>query len=567
VFENLPHNVQDVMDWEWSQFDVYAQDLLARDINAETAPDFLKDYSHLASLISELYERLYVAVTVDTTDEEAEKRYNHFLEHIFPPAQEVQNQLNRKLLDSGYETAELAVPLRNIRADVAIFREENLPLMTEAQKLGTEYDKIIGAQTVEWDGEEKTLSQMRPIFQETDREKRETAWNLIHERQSQDRAALNDLWVKLLDLRVQIAKNAGFDDFRAYMWQSLHRFDYTPEDALRFFDAIEQTVVPAATRIFERRREALGLDSLRPWDLNVDVKGRDPLRPFQTVDELNAGILSIFKQVDENLGGYVQTMHDNHLLDLDNRKGKAPGGYCATFHLQKQPFIFMNAVGLHSDVQTMLHESGHAFHVFEAAHLPYFQQIDAPMEFAEVASMAMELLAGAYLEADKGGFYTAADAARARLEHLEGIIGFWPYMAVVASFQHWAYLHVDAARDAAKCDAKWLELWTRFMPGVDISGLEDWAMTGWHRKLHIFHVPFYYIEYGLAQLGAVQVWANSLADQAGALAQYRAALSLGGTATLPDLFSAAGANFALDAPTLGSTIALVEKTIAELETV
>jgi oligoendopeptidase F len=283
------------------------------------------------------------------------------------------------------------------------------------------------------------------------------------------------------------------------------------------------------------------------------------------VQQLIDGTATIFNQVDPELGAYYATMRDEGLLDLANRKNKAPGGYCTGFPAAKRPFIFMNAVGLHDNVQTMLHEAGHAFHAFESFKLPYIQQQDAPMEFAEVASMAMELLAAPNLSADRGGFYSEADANRARAEHLEGIIRFWPYMAVVASFQHWAYTHPDDAADPANCDAAWSDLWGRFMVGIDVSGLEDWVATGWHRKLHIYHVPFYYIEYGLAQLGAVQVWANALDDHAASLARYRAALRLGNTATLPELFAAAGARFAFDSDTLGRAVALVEDTLAGLE--
>ena len=233
-------------------------------------------------------------------------------------------------------------------------------------------------------------------------------------------------------------------------------------------------------------------------------------------------------------------MRREKLLDLGNRKGKAPGGYCTQFQVAKRPFIFANAVGLHDDVQTLLHEAGHAFHAFEASHLPYYQQWDVSMEFAEVASMGMELLAAPYLPAQEDSFYSEPEAARARVEHLEGLILFWPYMAVVDAFQHWVYENHAAAADAKNCDAKWAELWRRFMPGVDWSGLDNEMMTGWHRKLHIYHYPFYYVEYGLAQLGAVQVWRNALEDQSDAVAHYRAALSLGGTVPLPELYAAAG---------------------------
>jgi len=294
------------------------------------------------------------------------------------------------------------------------------------------------------------------------------------------------------------------------------------------------------------------------------VPGRTPLKPFRDVEELEAVGAQIFTQVDPQLGAYFQRMRDDRLLDLPNRKGKAPGAYCIDFAVQKVPFIFHNAAGSHEDVQTLLHEAGHAFHVFERINLPYHQMQDSPMEFNEVASMAMELLAAPYLMREQGGFYTQAEAARARIDHLTGLLVFWPYMAVVDAFQHWVHENIDTALDPTRCDEKWAELWNRYIIGVDYSGLEQDMMTGWHRKLHIHRVPFYYVEYGLAQLGAVQVWANAIEDQAGAVASYRRALSLGGTSALPDLYAAAGARFAFDAATLGRAVDLIERTIEEL---
>jgi oligoendopeptidase F len=355
-------------------------------------------------------------------------------------------------------------------------------------------------------------------------------------------------------------------DYRAFCWQKLLRFDYTPADCLHFHQAIEAKVVPAAKRIYEKRRQRLGVNALRPWDLEVDPLSRPPLRPFHNGQELQTKSLAIFQQLDPQLAAYFETMVNEGLLDLDNRKNKAPGGYCMPFAAVKRPFIFMNAVGLQDDVQTMLHEAGHAFHVFETSHLPYHQQLQVGEEFGEVASMAMEWLAAPYLSAP-GSFYSQAEAARARLEHLERSVLFWPYMAVVDAFQHWVYENPTAAMNPADCDAHWAALWQRFMPGVDWSGLEQELMTGWQRKLHIHQAPFYYVEYGLAQLGAVQVWRNALTDQAEAVANYRRALALGGTVSLPQLYATAGAKFAFDGPTLGSAISLMEKTIAALEAV
>ena len=384
------------------------------------------------------------------------------------------------------------------------------------------------------------------------------------ERRLADRAAINQLWKKMLALRVKIAANAGLPDFRAYTWQRLLRFDYTPDDCAKFHDAIEQVVVPAASRLYEHRRKMLGLDTLRPWDLEVDPLTRPPLKPYQTVEELERKTGWVFEQVDPVLGGYFKTMVSEGLLDLENRKNKAPGAYSNEYNVIHRPFIFHNAVGIHMDVQTLFHEGGHAFHSFEYAKLPYLRQKAVPNEFAEVASMAMELLATPYLDG-KNGFYSVSDAARARIEHLESLITFWPYMAVVDGFQHWVYENPQKAVKPAACDIAWAKLWKRFMPGVDWSGLEQELITGWQRKEHIHQVPFYYIEYGLAQLGAVQIWRNSLTDQAAAVASYRHALSLGYTVSLPELFRVAGARLVFDSDALSQAVDFMEGTIEKLQ--
>ena len=562
---SLPQSIQEFMQLSWSQIEPFYQDLERRPLNETTLTAWMEDWSDLSRMVHETYRRLYVATTRDTTDEDRERRYAVFLDEVYPPARAAAQVLKEKLLASNLQPAGFEIPLRNLRAQAELFRGENLPLLSEELKLATEYDRIVGAQTVVWDGQEMTLAQLQIVYQEPERPRREKAWLLEAGRWLADREAINDLWAKQLEVRGRLTENAGLPDYRAYRWRQLLRFDYSPEDCTRFHQAIEEVVVPAAHRIYEKRRKRLGLEVLRPWDLLVDPFGRPPLHPFETVTELEEKTASIFRRVDPQLGDYFETMRREGLLDLENRKGKAPGGYCDDFKATRRPFIFTNAVGLHDDVQTLLHEGGHAFHLFEMIHLPYFHQLETPMEFNEVASMAMELLAAPYLSAEQGGFYSREDTARARIEHLETCLLFWPYMVVVDAFQHWVYENHQEARDPANCDAKWTELWERFMPGVDWSGLEAERATGWQRKLHIHEDPFYYVEYGLAQLGAFQVWGNALGDQAGAVAAYRKALSLGGTATLPQLYATAGARLAFDAGTLSGAIRLAEETITKLE--
>ncbi|MFO7323403.1 MAG: M3 family oligoendopeptidase [Chloroflexota bacterium] len=565
MFTTLNISAQEVANWSWSQIEPYFADLQARELTEATLDSWLRDWTQIAQLVLEAGERLYVASTLDTTDTARADRYHAYLDQVVEPYMAASQRLKEKLLASNLEAPGFGPSLRQMRAEAEIFREENLPLLTEEQKLTHEYGQIIGTQTVQWEGEEKTLPQLKPIFQSSDRTRRARAWYLATERQLQDREAINDLWTRLMDLRGRIARNAGLPDYRAYKWKQYGRFDYTPEDCLRFHDAIEEVVVPAVERIYERRCRKLGIDSIRPWDKEVDPSGKPPLRPFDTVDELIERGAAIFRAIDPQLGAYFDRMIQGNLLDLENRKGKAPGGYCDTFLASGEPFIFMNAVGIHDDVQTLLHEGGHAFHAFEAAKLPYFQQKDyVPTEFSEVASMSMELLGQPYL-ARPIGFYEPEDAARATIKHLEGLLEFWPYMAVVDAFQHWVYTNHAEASDPANCDAKWAELWRRFMRAEDWSGLDEAMETGWHRKLHIHEIPLYYIEYGLAQLGAVQVWRNSLRDERQAIASYRSALALGNTKTLPELFAAAGAKFKPDVATLRECVDLIEQTLDRLE--
>ncbi|MBI1730053.1 M3 family oligoendopeptidase [Candidatus Acetothermia bacterium] len=553
------------MDWNWPKIEPYFQDLQTRSLEKRDLHNWMSDWSKLSLLIHESYARFQVGTTCNTTDKKLEERFNIFLENVYPMCDAADQQLKLKLLKSGLNPENFDVPLRQIRSESEFFREKNLPLFTQEKKLTSEYNKIIGAQTVKWDGLEVTITRLEPVSLDSDRAQREKAWRLASDRQLQDREKLNDLWIRFLNLREEIAKNADYSDYISYRWEYLSRFDYTPRNCKEFHASIEEVVVPAAKRILEKRKKQLGYTTLRPWDLNVDPLNHPSLKPFNTANELTSRSAAVFHKVNPKLGAYFDSMISDKVLDLENRKGKAPGGYCTTFASTGTPFIFMNSVGLQRDVRTMLHEAGHAFHAFEKLKLPYYKQHDVGAEFNEVASMAMELLASPYLTKEDGGFYSRTEAARARIQHLEGIVLFWPYMAVVDAFQHWGYENPKAALDAAKCDTTWNRLWDRFMPVTDWSGLEDAKVTGWHRKLHIFNYPFYYVEYGLAQLGAVQVWRNALKNQPRAVVDYCKALALGGTASLPKLYEAVGARFAFDSATLKEGISLLESEMKELE--
>jgi oligoendopeptidase F len=564
MFSELPTTSHEFMKWPWSKIEPYFQELDKHLLDSTTLKECLEQWTGMYFLLIESLNKLQVQTSKDTSDQEAERQYQEYLNQIYPQFLITDQKLKDKLLSSGLKPNRFEIPLRNMRSEAALYREANVPLLSEELKLSNEYDKIIGAQTIIWEGEEVSIAQLKPVYQDNDRHRRQDAWQLAAERQLADREAINDLWRQFMQLRRRLAANADYRSFKDYRWMYLKRFDYNPQDCHQFHLAIEEVVVPAALRIYENRRQRLGIKSLRPWDLEVDPLARPQLRPFQDDEELKVKAAGIFHKVDARFGKYFQTMLQDELLDLENRKGKAPGAYCTIFPVARRPFIFMNAVGLHDDVQTLFHEAGHAFHVFESLHLPFHQQMKSPMEFNEVASMSMELLASPYLEEDMGGFYTPEEAACARTEHLEGIILFWPYMAVVDAFQHWVYDNHELATDPFNCDAKWAELWRRFMPGVDWLGLEQEMMTGWQRKLHIHKYPFYYIEYGLAQIGAVQLWKNAMVNQAQAVNRYRQGISLGGTVSLPELFAAAGARFNFEKTILKELVETIESVISSM---
>lgn len=568
MLKNLPSTPEAILKMEWADYEPHFKLLEETQLTIENSDDWLLGWSALADRLDEQYTRLYVATTQFTNDKEIENRFNHFVEDIQPQSRVEEQKLKEKILASGLQLKNFQMGLKRLRAEADIFKEANLDLLVEEQKLNAEYNQILGSQTVLWEGEERTAAQMFPLLLEKDPAIREKAWRASTAVRLKNRDAINALWKKYMAVRIKIAENAGLPDYRSYAWAQKFRFDYSPEDCKTFHQAIEEVVVPAAKRIIEKRKKKLGVDSVRPWDQNVDIYDENPLKPYQTINELKSRSRDIFTKVDPKFGEYFQTMMDEDLLDLDSRKNKAPGGYNLIYGVSKKPFIFMNNSGTHGDVVTLLHEGGHAFHAFEAGVVPYFHERSenyVPAEFAEVASMAMELLASPYISKEHGGFYTEAEAARARLEHLEGIITFWPYMALVDAFQHWIYENPKDGSDPLLCENKWGELWDRFMPYIDYSGLEDAKKTYWHRQLHIHNIPFYYIEYGIAQLGAVQVWANALKDQKQAVAKYRKALSLGSTVSLPELFKAAGIKFAFDTKTLKTYVDLIEEQMKKLE--
>jgi oligoendopeptidase F len=523
---------------------------------------WLMDWGEVSAALDEENSRRYIAMTCHTDNEAAKKAYLDFVETIEPQLKPRQFKLSEQFLAHPlrpqlparrYEVYE-----RDTRVQVELFRPENVDLETEESKLGQQYQELAGSLTVNFRGAERTLPQMAPYLEEPDRAVRQEAWELVAKRRLKEKEQFENLFDGLVRLRERIAVNAGFPNYLGYAFRSRGRFDYTPADCVAFHAAIEQEFMPFVRELQERRRKQLRLERLRPWDLEVDPSGRSPLRPFQRSEELLEKTQKIFERVDSGLAGGFRKMQELCLLDLANRKGKAPGGYQATLNEARLPFIFMNAVGVQRDVETMLHEAGHAFHALAAQEEELYHYRHGPIEFCEVASMSMELLGNEHLEQ----FFSSADANRARRTHLEGIVKFFPWMATVDAFQHWLYQHPGHQRSDRR--EAWLQLMERFGGLVDWSGFEETRAHLWHRQLHIFLHPFYYVEYGIAQLGALQVWANSKRDSAGALRAYQNALALGGSRPLPELFQTAGCRFDFSAKTIRPLVQLLRDELGKL---
>jgi oligoendopeptidase F len=523
---------------------------------------WLLDWSELSAALDEEAAKRYIAMTCHTDSAEAESAYLQFVEQIEPRLKPRQFKLTElyvkhparsRLPQDRYKVFD-----RDAQLHVELFRPENVPLETEEAKLSQQYQKLSGSLTVQFRGEEKTLVQMGRYLEETDRNLRQESWEIVAKRRLQESEKFDEIFDKLIELRQQIGRNAGFNNYHDYAFRKMGRFDYTAADCERFHSAVETEVVPVVRELQEQRRTRLGLATLRPWDLSVDPLNRGPLHPFEKVDQLVTRTQKIFAKLDPELSTGFQKMQEWKLLDLANRKGKAPGGYQSALPEARAPFIFMNAIGIQRDVETILHEAGHAFHSLATRDEDLYAYRGAPIEFCEVASMSMELLGNDFLEE----FYAEPDANRARKTHLEGIITILPWIATVDAFQHWIYTHPGHSR--SEREAAWIGLMNRFGGSVDWSGYEPARGRLWQRQLHIFIHAFYYIEYGIAQLGALQVWSNSRRDKNRAVLDYKNALRLGGSRTLPELFAAAGCKFDFSRATVAPLVGLVRRELATL---
>jgi oligoendopeptidase F len=527
----------------WEVLEPYFNQLLNREINSkEELENWLKDRSELDAFLSENLAWRYVRMTCDTTNKELEKAYLFFVTEIDPQISPLSDKLNKKLAESSFlndlEHDKYFIYLRGIKKDIEIFREANVPLFAEISTESQKYGAIIGSLTVEVDGKELTLQQASNFLKDPNRKKREEVFKKINEKRMAHANELDELFNKLVKLRHQVAINAGFQNFRDYMFAAMGRFDYTPQDCFSFHDAIQKEVLPMVKVFNEKRKAELGFE-LKPWDMDVDTKNRAALEPFTSGKDLIDKTENCFRKVDDYFAWCIQTMDSMDRLDVESRIGKAPGGYNYPMAETSVPFIFMNAASSTRDVETMVHEGGHAIHSFLSKDLELAAFKSCPSEVAELASMSMELIS--YDGQDE--FYkTKEDFNRAQEEHLEGIIKILPWIATIDKFQHWIYTHPEHTVDERK--KYWIELSKEFGTGmVDWTGYEEVQAYTWQKQLHLFEVPFYYIEYGMAQLGALAVWKNYKSNKQKAIEQYKAALSLGYTKTIGEIYKTAGIEF------------------------
>ncbi len=519
---------------------------------------FIEFWSEFACVIDEAGSLAYVKMTCDTKSKEADDEYLHLVQNIFPVCHEYEDKVKKKFLGSEFlntiDQSYYGLFIKQTKSEDEIYRKENIDLFTKDSVLCQNYQKITGAWMVDFDGKRQTTQQIMVYQENPDRSIRESAYRARVAVHMEDVSKLEDLYDEMLAVRKQIAINAGFKNYRDYKFVANARFDYTPEDCLRFHSAIEESLVPLLSEWNKEKCNKLDISSLRPWDLYVDPDSKGIIKAFDTEEEFCDKVQKIFEDVHPKTGEYFRFMRENKLLDLSSREGKAPGGYMTELSERRVPFIFMNAVGTKRDVDTLLHEGGHSIHAFQAREQLLKGYRSSPLEFAEVASMSMELLGRPFFNY----VYKSEDIERVKKEQLVKIVEFFPFMSMIDSFQHWVYTTEDNGRDAR--GKKWQELNRKFQPYLDMSGMDEIEKTRWQYP-HVYTVPFYYIEYGIAQIGALQVWKNSLKNPKKAVDDYLSGLALGGSKPLPELFKAANISFAMDKNTLSELVSIIKEQV------
>jgi len=559
----LPENFE-VKDWE--SLKPYFDDLLNREIeSASQLENWLKNLSELEAVITEDVCWRQIKMTCDTTNKEYENAFNYFYTEIQPKIQPYSDQLNRKLVNSEFvdtlDTKKYFTYLRSVKTSIELFREENIPIYSELSVQQQQFGVITGRMTVTVNDQELTLQQAAKYLESPNRSLREEVYHKINSRRLEDKEKLNELFSSLISKRNKIAENAGFANFRDFKFKEMGRFDYTPEDCYQFHDAVRNHILPLDKEILEVKSQQLGIENLRPWDVAAEPEGIEPLTPFKTGKELLEKTIECFDRLNPFFGNCLRKMNELNRLDLESRKGKAPGGYNCPLPETGAPFIFMNAAGQSADVTTMLHEGGHAIHSFLTHELELNAFKEYPTEIAEVASMAMELMSMEYWDI----FYPdPQDLKRAKYKQLERVISIFSWIATIDKFQHWVYLNPN--HNSEEREHQWLEILNEFSTGmIDHTGLEEYRKYSWQKQLHLFEVPFYYIEYGIAQLGAIGLWKQYIENKDQALENYIHALKLGGMKTLPDLYAAAGLKFNFSSENIKELMEFVHREMDKLK--
>ena len=544
--QKLAHHYlpKDFVLTDWASLEPYFKELSDRPIeDALGLEKWLKDLSELEAFISEDACWRQIKMTCDTTDKSLEEAFNFFCMEIQPKMQPYADALNKKLMACPFtqtlDKDTYFTYLRAVQKSIDLFRTENIAIQAELSVMQQQYGAIAGKMTITHEGQEYTLQQAAQFLESEDRNTRESVYRKIQERRLEDNTAMHDLFSSLIQKRHQVAVNAGFENYRDYKFVELGRFDYTKEDCYQFHEAVKLHVLPLIDKIYARKKQKLGLEVLKPWDTEAEPAGTKPLRPFTDGKDLYEKSVACFEQLHPFFADCLKKMNALKHFDLESRKGKAPGGYNCPLAESGAPFIFMNAAGQMSDVTTMVHEGGHAIHSFLSHHLSLSAFKEYPMEIAEVASMSMELFS---MDHWQSFFDNETDLNRAKEHQLERTITIFPWIAIIDKFQHWVYEH--PAHTIEERTQTWTSILKEFSTGsIDYTGLDEFRAIGWQRQLHLFEVPFYYIEYGIAQLGAIGMWMQYQQNPSAALENYMNALALGGTKTLPELYQTAGIEF------------------------
>lgn len=543
--ETLSKNLLDNIDIQnFETIKPHLEELVNRSVQSKRDLEvWLKNVDEVQSILAEKQGWIFINSQKDTGNADYKALYESFFGQVLPQIAPYFDKINNKLVQSDFvkdlDQDKYFIYLRKIKSQVALYKDENVDLYAKSKLITAKYSAITGKMSIEMEGKEVTMQKASSYLEYVDRDIRQEAYQKIFARRIKDKQALNDIFDQLVELRHQIALNAGFENFRDYAFEALGRFDYTPDDCFQFHESIKEVVIPIIDEIYNKRKQDLGFDDLKPYDLSVDTTNKPPLQPFVDNAELISKSVSALNKVDDSFGGFITEMNERGFLDLESRKNKAPGGFLYPLPVSNIPFIFMNATGTLRDVTTMVHEGGHAIHSFLSANLPLNVFKDVPAEVAEYASMAMELLS---MEHWDEYFINEDDLQRAKSNHLEKIISYYPWMAIVDNFQHWLYLNPTHSQQQR--EEKWIQLSKEFNSSiVDHTGYEDTQAVKWQTQLHIYHAPFYYIEYAIAQLGAIATWKQYKTDPKRALKNYKNALSLGYTKPIHEIYKAAEVEF------------------------